>query len=78
MDQKKVLIGMSGGVDSSVAALLMKQAGYSCLGTTMQLYESTDSSASCSAADTLSKRLRSASPDRHAVNTPVCQKRYRP
>lgn len=35
---QKVLIGMSGGVDSSVAALLMKQSGYECIGATMQLY----------------------------------------
>ena len=34
----KALIGMSGGVDSSVAALLMLQAGYECIGATMRLY----------------------------------------
>ena len=47
MDPKKVLIGMSGGVDSSVAALMMQQSGYDCIGGTMQLYDS----GSCSAAD---------------------------
>ena len=35
----KALIAMSGGVDSSVSALLMKQAGYECVGCTMRLYD---------------------------------------
>ena len=39
MIQKKAMIGMSGGVDSSVAALLTLQAGYSCIGATMRLYD---------------------------------------
>ena len=36
---KKALIAMSGGVDSSVAALLMQQKGYACTGVTMKLFE---------------------------------------
>ena len=39
MEQKKALIAMSGGVDSSVAAYLTQQAGYQCLGATMRLYD---------------------------------------
>lgn len=35
----KALIAMSGGVDSSVAAYLMKQQGYDCLGMTMRLFD---------------------------------------
>ncbi len=35
----KALIGMSGGVDSSVAAYLTQAAGYDCLGATMRLYD---------------------------------------
>lgn len=31
----KALIAMSGGVDSSVAAYLMQQQGYECIGCTM-------------------------------------------
>jgi len=38
----KALIGMSGGVDSSVAAYLMLQSGYTCVGATMQLYTGQD------------------------------------
>ena len=36
----RAMIAMSGGVDSSVAALLMKRAGYDCAGVTMRLYRS--------------------------------------
>ena len=36
--RKHAMIAMSGGVDSSVAALLMQEAGYDCLGVTMRLY----------------------------------------
>lgn len=35
----KALIAMSGGVDSSVAAYLMKKAGYDCIGATMRLLD---------------------------------------
>ena len=34
----RVVVGMSGGVDSSVAALLMRDAGHDVLGVTMQIY----------------------------------------
>ena len=39
MEKKKALIGMSGGVDSSVAACLMLQQQFDCAGGTMRLHD---------------------------------------
>jgi len=52
----KALIAMSGGVDSSVAALLTVRAGYDCIGCTMKLFENGDANVSrekscCSLSD---------------------------
>ena len=53
MNKMKAVIAMSGGVDSSVAALLMKNEGYTCVGATMQLYSEGDCSDAKAVADKL-------------------------
>lgn len=52
----RAMIAMSGGVDSSVAAYLMKKDGFDCIGVTMKLYDNEDAGVSsrktcCSLSD---------------------------
>ena len=61
MKEKTVMIGMSGGVDSSAAAFLLKNEGYRVIGVTVRMWERMDSPALSSAADLFKKMVNDAS-----------------
>jgi tRNA-specific 2-thiouridylase len=54
--KEKAVIAMSGGVDSSVAAWLMKERGFDCIGVTLKLFSNNDIGALGSSSCTVGKR----------------------
>lgn len=56
-EKKRILLGMSGGTDSSVAAMLLQEAGYEVTGVTFRFYELNDSTEYLADARALAERL---------------------
>lgn len=66
---KKVIVGMSGGVDSAVAAFLLKQAGYDVVGVTLRTWAGTEGQESrCCEIDDARQTARTIGIPYHAFN----------
>lgn len=51
MERKRILVAMSGGVDSATTAALLKEQGHEVIGVTMQLWDYGESEGGCCSAD---------------------------
>ena len=54
--KQKILVAMSGGVDSSVAAAVLLNQGYEVVGVTMKLWGGTSDTGCCSVSDVIDAR----------------------
>ena len=57
---KKVLVGMSGGVDSAACVLLLQKQGYDVSGVTLRLHHYKDRPGTCGSADDIEEAARVA------------------
>ncbi|MBE6633879.1 MAG: tRNA 2-thiouridine(34) synthase MnmA [Ruminococcaceae bacterium] len=64
--KKRILIAMSGGVDSAVAAMMIKQSGATCAGANMRLHNKTDAEGACGSGEDAADAEKVAS----ALNIP--------
>ena len=68
---KKVIVGMSGGVDSSVSAYLLQQQAYQVEGLFMKNWEEDDNDEYCAAAEDLKDAQAVAARDEHDAHRAV-------
>ena len=66
MDKKTVLVGLSGGVDSAAAAVLLKEQGYNVIGLYMNNWEEKDECGACTGEEDFTDVRRVA----NALNIP--------